>query len=123
MKLLIFLIALLLVSPSFVRAASVSSAEKYDCSVVGKPKDVDWVKVMPSDLNNGRVILRFDDAYRAHVVRIKYWYNNKKKSVIVRDDGWEVFDNLKNGKKYSFKIRGESNCGVGGWSDVVVTMP
>lgn len=123
MKTLILVVALLLVAPSYVEASSLSSVDKYDCSVVGKPKSVEWVKVMPSDLNNGRVILRFDDSYRAHLVRIKYWTNDKKKSILVRDDGWQVFDNLKNGKKYRFKIRGESNCGVGDWSKTVMTVP
>lgn len=125
MKSLILLVLVFLAVPSLANARSLSEskAAKYNCAVVGKPGKIDWVKVRPSDLNNGRVILRFDDSHRAHVVRIKYWYKDKKKSVVVKDDGWHVFDKLKNGKKYRFKIRGESNCGNGKWSETVSTMP
>lgn len=132
----VILLALILLFPFGVDAkVSLSKKDKvgdhekleYSCLTTPKPSRVGYVDVKPSDQNNGRVILRFGDSGNAHMVRIKLWYksNGKKhsKTLVTGDNGWVVIEGLKNGKKYSFKIRGESNCGVGRWSEKVQTYP
>lgn len=105
------------------RPFEVSKSLKYDCSVTKKPGKIRDVQVRPSELNNGRIVIRFDDSKRAHVVRIKYCTKKKCESFLTNDDGWHTFNDLKNGKTYRIKARGESNCGNGKWSEEVKAKP
>ena len=121
--------------PSLASASELSHNDRlrrknmteYVCETTPKPAQVWYVDVKPSDLNNGKVILRFGDAKRAHRVRIKFWYSSHgkrhSKSFLTGDNGWVVIEGLKNGKRYSFRLRGESNCGIGKWSETVRTYP
>lgn len=105
------------------RPFEVAKSLKYDCSVTKKPGKIRDVQVRPSDINNGRIIIRFDDSKRAHVVRVKLCTKKKCKSFLTNDDGWHTFNGLKNGKTYKIKLRGESNCGNGKWSEEVKSKP
>ena len=135
-KISIITLAFLVVVPCGVSAkATLSKNDKigehekmeYLCETTPNPGKVGYVDVKPSDINNGRVILRFGDSSNAHKVRIKLWYKShgKKKSqnLMTGDNGWVVINGLKNGKRYSFKIQGISNCGRGKWSETVKTYP
>lgn len=117
----------------------VSSAETpkykrslYVCSDVGKPGKPGWLWYRypvkgHSDRDkrdNGKVVLIWEDVGRAHSVKIKYWRKGKKAKTVIHDDNAKTtIGNLKNGKKYHFKLKGISNCGEGPYSKELVVFP
>jgi hypothetical protein len=81
---------------------------KYDCSVTKKPGTPKWVTGIKSEkLNDGSITLTWADSRSAHEVEIKYNSKTKKTG----DDSQEKIAKLTNGKTYSFRVRGISNCG------------
>lgn len=97
----------------------------YDCSVTKKPSTPKWLTGTKKEkLGDKTITLTWDDADRAHDVKIKYWYSgSSKKTKDTGDDSREKIKNLKNGKLYSFQVKGYSNCGESGWSKVYKAMP
>lgn len=103
----------------------------YDCSVTKKPATPKWVWYrypMPKHkdrdpANNGRVHLIWEDSDRAHDVEIRVIGNGKKRTIETEDDAQTIIKKLKNGKFYTFQVRGVSNCGTGGWSDKLKVKP
>lgn len=128
-KLILGLVAVALVFPfNGVQARSASNQGKhlknnpaYDCSVTKKPSTPKWVdqRRKKEKVGNGKIELIWEDADRAHDVEIK-WNGGTKKT---GDDGDWTFKNLKNGKTYSFKVRGVSNCGKSGWTKTYNFIP
>lgn len=124
MKYLLILSLLLL--PSAV-SAKVSDGgthyknnSQYDCSVTKKPSTPKWVTgIKKEKIGDRSITLTWDDSTRAHDVEIKY--NGKMKKT--GDDSKEKIKKLKNGKIYSFQVRGVSNCGKSGWSKVYKAQP
>lgn len=92
----------------------------YDCSVTKKPETPKWVTgIKKEKLGDKQITLTWDDSKRAHDVEIKI--NGKiKKSA---DDSREKIKKLKNGKMYTFQVRGISNCGKSKWSPTYKALP
>lgn len=90
----------------------------YNCSVTKKPATPKWMVVTKKDkIGDGKVTMTWDDSARAHDVEIKYWTKGGKvKTKKTGDDSREEIKKLSNGKLYTFKVRGYSNCGKSGWS-------
>ena len=123
-KLLIILIAIAV--PSSVDAkgsgGGVHFEENplYNCSVAKKPETPHWITgIKKEKLNDRMVTLTWDDSKRAHDVEIKINGKTKKSA----DDSREKIKNLKNGKVYSFQVRGVSNCGKSKWSPIYKALP
>lgn len=97
----------------------------YDCSVTKKPSTPKWLTGTKKEKpNDKQVTLTWDDSDRAHDVVIKYWYSGSSvKEKKTGDDSREKMKKLKNGKLYSFQVRGYSNCGKSGWSKVFKMTP
>lgn len=95
-------------------------SENYDCSLTPKPGKIKWVAGSKKDKKGDNVIiLTWEDSYKAHNVEI--YINGKKKKTA--DDAREKIKNLENGKTYSFKVRGVSNCGKGSLSKTYKAQP
>lgn len=103
----------------------------YDCSQ-GKPDRTDYLwyryptkqKPYRDKKDNGKVHLIWEDVGQAHSVRIKVTRKGKFiKNVITDDDAQVVIGGLKNGKRYTFKLQGISNCGKGPWSKSLKVYP
>lgn len=91
----------------------------YDCTVTKKPSTPKWVTgIKKEKLGDRMITLTWDDSARAHDVEIKYGKTKK-----TGDDSREKIKGLKNGKIYSFKVRGVSNCGKSGWSKSYTAQP
>lgn len=122
-KILIFLV-LFFPAIAFARASGggVHSENNlpYDCSVTKKPETPKWITGIKKEiLNNGSITLTWDDSKKAHDIEIKYGSKTKKTG----DDSREVIKGLKNGKSYSFRVRGVSNCGKSSWSKAYKALP
>lgn len=92
----------------------------YDCSTTKKPATPKWVTGIKSEkLGDKMITLTWADSNRAHDVEIKYGSKTKKTA----DDSREKIKKLKNGKVYSFKVRGVSNCGKSDWSKTYKAQP
>lgn len=128
-KLLFWTIALGAIAFGVWSASKAEAASKpslnYDCSIVKKPSKPDWVwyryptiKHPSRDAyNNGKVLLIWEDSYRAHKVEIRYRIAGTKKwkYITTDDDASTWVKKLKNGVRYEFQVRGTSNCGKSGW--------
>lgn len=126
-KILLAVIALIILAPHGAEARSSNQGKHlddnplYDCSKTKKPSAPKWVDIRRKHekVNNGKLELIWEDADRAHDVEIKWTKGTKKTG----DDGDQTFKNLKNGKAYTFKIRGISNCGKSGWTKTYSFLP
>lgn len=93
----------------------------YDCSVTKKPATPKWLTGIKKEKPGDKTItLTWDDSNRAHDVEIKINGKTKKKTA---DDSREKLKDLKNGKLYTFQVRGISNCGKSDWSKEYKALP
>ena len=76
-------------------------------------------KFKKDKIGNGRIVLIWEDADRAHDVEIKYGAVGSSKDKVKKagDDGDQKIKELKNGTYYWFKVRGVSNCGKSDWTN------
>lgn len=92
----------------------------YNCSTTKKPETPKWLtgikKEKPGDK---QITITWDDSKRAHDVEIKINGKTKKSA----DDSRQKIKNLKNGKMYTFQVRGVSNCGKSKWSPTYKALP
>jgi len=92
----------------------------YDCSVTKKPSTPKWLTgIKKEKLGDKMITLTWEDSSRAHEVEIKYGSKNKTTA----DDSREKIKKLKNGNKYTFRVRGISNCGKSDWSKPYIATP
>jgi hypothetical protein len=119
------IITLLLIFPlfAFARAGGggvhFKNNPPYDCSITKKPSTPKWLTgIKKEKLNDGQITLTWEDSDQAHDVEIKYTKTKK-----TGDDSREVIKGLKNGKVYTFQVRGVSNCGRSGWSKKYKALP
>lgn len=123
---------------SLLMFPSISSAktEKYQTSLyncdLGKPDKTEYLwyryptekKPKRDKKDNNKVHLIWEDIGRAHSIEIKITKKGKHvKTIVTNDDAQHVIKGLKNSKKYTFKIRGISNCGKGHWSTSLKVFP
>lgn len=98
--------------------------QKYRCSEHGKPGKISYLKQVKLDNPNDRMVyLKWKDSFRAHKVEISYTDGITTKVIKTDDDSKQKILGLTNGKNYSFKIRGTSNCGKGKWSKIFMVKP
>lgn len=96
----------------------------YNCSVTKKPENPKWVTGIKKErLNNKSVTITWDDSKRAHDVEIRFKSGDSWKTKKTGDDSRQEIKNLKNGKMYSFQVRGISNCGKSKWSPIYKALP
>lgn len=96
----------------------------YNCSATKKPETPKWVTGIKKErLNNKAVTITWDDSKRAHEVEIRYKAGGKWKTKTTGDDSRQEIKKLKNGKLYSFQVRGVSNCGKSKWSPTYKALP
>lgn len=92
----------------------------YDCSVTKKPETPRWVTgIKKEKLGDKQITITWDDSKRAHDVEIRINGDTKKSA----DDSRQKIKNLKNGKMYTFQVRGVSNCGKSKWSPIYKALP
>lgn len=140
MKKLIILVLALGVSLSLAQGAEAKTLQTYhkkgnkpyNCEITKAPARPKWVWYRYPDpkhptrdaYGNGKVHLIWEDSDRAHQVEIRYSRSGgKKKTEKTADDAQAIVKGLKNGKKYTFQVRGVSNCGTGKWSNPVRILP
>lgn len=118
MKYVFVIIATLMLLPGIASARDSHQGSHrgngaYNCSETPKPSRPKWVDQSRKKdvVGNGKIILKWEDADRAHMVDIRM--NGKIKNVA--DNGSYTFKGLKPGV-YVFQIRGVSNCGKSGWT-------
>lgn len=92
----------------------------YDCSITKNPETPKWVTgIKKEKAFDKQITITWDDSKRAHDVEIKINGKTKKSE----DDSRQRIKNLKNGKVYTFQVRGVSNCGKSKWSPIYKALP
>ena len=92
----------------------------YDWPATKNPGTPKWLTgIKKEKLNDKMITLTWADSNRAHDVEIMINGKTKKSA----DDSRQKIKNLKNGKVYTFKVRGVSNCGKSGWSKSYKALP
>lgn len=125
-KILVSLIVVAVLTPTVASAKNGGGGTHfdknvpYDCSVTKNPGTPKWLTgIKKEKLNDKMVTLTWADSNRAHDVEIKINGKTKKSA----DDSRQKIKNLKNGRMYTFQVRGVSNCGKSKWSPTYKALP
>lgn len=120
----LLLIAILLPMPVLAKSSGggvhFDENPNYNCSTTKRPETPKWITgIKKEKLGDKQITITWDDSKRAHDVEIKINGKTKKSE----DDSRQKIKNLKNGKVYTFQVRGVSNCGKSKWSPTYKALP